>query len=48
LYNDHNATKWDQLQKIIEDLEEAKKPSFSKGYPRAFATDPQDSNLGVW
>jgi hypothetical protein len=48
LYNYHTATKWGQLQKIVEDLEEAKRPSFGKRYPRAFATDPQDSSLGVW
>jgi hypothetical protein len=30
LYNDHAATKWDQLQKIVKDLEEAKKPPLLK------------------
>jgi 2-keto-3-deoxy-L-rhamnonate aldolase RhmA len=30
LYNDHAATKWDQLQKSIEDLEKAKKPPLVK------------------
>jgi hypothetical protein len=30
LYNDHATTKWDQLQKIVKDPEEAKKPPLLK------------------
>jgi hypothetical protein len=30
LYNDHTITKWDQLQKIVEYLEKAKKPPLVK------------------